>query len=278
MSSRGTPNFQEYHTQNTDPLISDEEENITTRQEITFDYPPLINFDSTKIKMTEEIPDQNAMLMQALMKFLKKEDSGPSFRARIHEPDTYHGNRNLDAAISWVRSVERYLQMANLEKHQWVDYAATLFRDEADTWWRQQELLHANDDWVDFKKRFLANFSPPNHKQLARDRLAALVQNGTVADYVTQFQAAWSSVPTMDPEEALDRFQRGLQPQIRLQVMTRFPVTPDAAMNLALAVEAAQQRSQAILGETPCFQLIQPQITPEYLHTSNVAPMDLDAI
>ncbi|KAG2217584.1 hypothetical protein INT45_012440 [Circinella minor] len=209
------PNFQNYRTNPIDQLIDEDEENFTmTKQEITFD---------------------------------------PPFRARVREPDTYHGDHNLDAAIGWIRSVERYLEMVELEQTRWIDYTATLFREEADTWWRQQELLHANDDWVDFKKRFLANFSPPNHRQLARDRLAALVQTGTVADYVTQFQASWSSVPMMGEEEALDRFQRGLHPHIRLQVMTRFPETPDVAMNLALAVEAAQQRSQTILGEASRF-------------------------
>ena len=265
-------------------MNSDEEEEITTRQEITFDYPPLINLNSATTIMPDEVLDQNTIIMQALAKLLNQE-SGSSFCPRICEPDTYHGSRNLDAAIGWVRSVERYLEMANLEKHRWVDYAATLFRDEADTWWRQQELLHDNDDWLDFKKRFLANFSPPNHRQLARDRLAALIQTGTVADYVTQFQAAWSSVPTMGEEEALDRFQRGLNPQIRLQVMTRFPDTPDVAMNLALAVEAAQQRSQTILGDGSRFhqqsqhpQHVHSQLAPEYLRTSGVAPMDLDAI
>ena len=146
MSNRNTPNFQEYRTKNTDLLNSDEEEEITTRQEITFDYPPLINLNSATTKMPDEVLDQNTIIMQALAKLLNHE-SGSSFRPHIREPDTYHGSRNLDAAIGWVRSVERYLEMANLEQHRWVDYAATLFRDEADTWWRQQELLHANDDW-----------------------------------------------------------------------------------------------------------------------------------
>ena len=128
----------------------------------------------------------------------------------------------------------------------------------------------------------MANFSPPNRLQLARDRLAALVQTSTVANFVSQFQAAWSSVPSMTDEEAMDRFQRGLSPNIRLQVMTRFPSTTDEAMRLALAVEAAQLHSQTILGEqfgySPSHKQQPPQLVPEYLRTNDVAPMDLDAI
>ncbi|KAG2215256.1 hypothetical protein INT45_012706, partial [Circinella minor] len=89
----------------------------------------------------------------------------------------------------------------------------------------------------------------------------------------------------MGAEEALYRFQCGLYLQIRLQVMTRFPKTPNVAMNLALAVEAAQQHSQTIVGDGSRFhqqpqhtQHVHSQLAPEYLRTSGVAPMDLNAI
>ena len=92
-----------------------------------------------------------------------------------------------------------------------------------------------------FKKQLLANFSPLNRLQLAHNRLASLSQKGIVASFVPQFQAAWALVPTIDDEEALDHFQRGLTPVICLQVMTCFPTLVDKAICLALAVEAAQK-------------------------------------
>ncbi|KAI9468307.1 hypothetical protein BDB00DRAFT_880363 [Zychaea mexicana] len=93
----------------------------------------------------------------------------------------------------------------------------------------------------------------------------------------------------MSDEEALDRFQRGLHPTIRMQVLTRFPSSTDEAMKLALAVEGAQQTSQAVLQEAHGFPVAQPQmrqhqyaqqpqLVPEYLRSSGVAPMDLDAL
>ncbi|KAG2216413.1 hypothetical protein INT45_009910 [Circinella minor] len=126
-----------------------------TKQEITFD-PPFP-------KMNEELAKQNALIMQALNALLEQQKIDKPFHMRVCEPDTYHGDHNLDAAIGWIRSVERYLEMVELEQTRWIDYTATLFREEADTW------------------------CPPNHRQLARDHWAALVQTGTVADYVTQF-------------------------------------------------------------------------------------------
>ena len=267
-------NFQQHRAPLIDPLTFDDIE-ATTKEELTFEQPIR--------KMAEGSTNENALIIQALTKLLEKQDSGPTFHARIREPDTYHGDRGLDTATGWIRSVERYVEMANLGNHKWVDYAATLLRDEADIWWQQQERMGDCDEWLVFKRRFLANFSPPNRLQLARDRLASLVQTSSVATFVSQFQAAWSSVPSMMDEEALDRFQRGLAPTIRLQVMTRFPTSTDEAMRLALAVEAAQQHSQNILAEQHGFspshsQQAPPQLVPEYLRTSGVAAMDLDVI
>ncbi|KAG2214673.1 hypothetical protein INT45_011182, partial [Circinella minor] len=159
---KNLPNFQDYRTL-PDPLIDIEQEEVTTRPEPIFD-PPL----------------------------LEKENSSPTLRARICEPDTYNGDRNLDAAKSWARSVERYLTMAKLGEHKWVDYAVILLRGEAEVWWHQQERHSDVDDWTDFKKRLLA----------------VLSQTSSVVAYVTQFQAAWATVPSMTDEEALDRFQR----------------------------------------------------------------------
>ena len=158
------------------PLTFDDIE-TTTKEEFIFEHPTR--------RMEEGSMNENTIILQTLKKFLEKQESGPTFHARVHEPDTYHGDRGLDAATGWLRSVERYLEMVNLGEHRWMDYAATLLRGEADTWWRQQEFGGGCDKWSVFRKRFLANFSPPNHLQLARDRLASLVQTSTVANYVS---------------------------------------------------------------------------------------------
>ncbi|KAI9488119.1 hypothetical protein BDB00DRAFT_63596 [Zychaea mexicana] len=102
-------------------------------------------------------------------------------------------------------------------------------------------------------------------------------------------------MPSMSDEEALDRFQRGLHPTIRMQILTRFPSSTDEAMKLALAVEGVQQTSQVVMQQAQGFQASQPllqqqqqfvqhshaqqqPLVPEYLRSSGVAPMDLDAI
>ncbi|KAG2213699.1 hypothetical protein INT45_002553 [Circinella minor] len=250
---KNLPNFQDYRTL-PDPLIDIEQEEVTTRPEPIFDPPVLRTMNNQEI-----LQDPNTLIMQALTKLLEKENSGSTLRAHIREPDTYNGDRNLDAAKSWAISVERYLTMAKLGEHEWVDYAAILLRGEAEVWWRQQERRGDVDDWTDFKKRLLGAFSPPNALQVARNQLAVLSQTSSVAAYVTQFQAAWATVPSMTDEEALDRFQRGLQDVVRIQVMTRFPMTTDDAMRLALAYESSTQQIYNAIQVSQSFHHINPQ-------------------
>ena len=88
----------------------------------------------------------------------------------------------------------------------------------------------AEISWKDFKERIEAVYSPVNVKQLARDQLAQLVQVGTVADYVMQFQTLWCALPSMTDEEAKDHFERGLQPIICAEVCFRFPATTNDLM------------------------------------------------
>ena len=96
----------------------------------------------------------------------------------------------------------------------------------------------------------------------------------------------------MTDEEALDRFQRGLQDAVRIQVMTRFPMTTDDAMRLALAYESSTQQIYNSIQVSQSFHHMNPQQQQqqqqqyyprqrqmlEYLRSSGVAPMDLDAI
>ena len=87
-------NFYSYRSPDDPPS---EEEEITTRQELTFEEEPR--------KAMAEDPTQT--ILAALAALLKNQQEPKTFRARIREPDTYHGACTLNnAAASWLRSVE----------------------------------------------------------------------------------------------------------------------------------------------------------------------------
>ena len=126
-------------------------------------------------------------------------------------------------------------------------------------------------------------YSPLDANRLARDHLAHLAQQGTVAEYVAQFQAIWTAMLHMTDDEAQDHFERGLQPQMYMHVRSRSAQSTDEAMQIALAFESSQQQSQywyqQHVQQQQASQLhFRQQHVPEYLCSSGVALMDLDAI
>lgn len=260
---------------------SDSEEEFTTREEPSFIEEPIaMEQGQGQAQRTPTVEEQMVMLMAGMQRLLQQQgnSNASSFtRPKLPEPDTYHGDRSPGAIESWIRTMERYLQLTSLDDHEWVPFAVMKLRDEAEEWWQQRSYRgSAISEWHDFRKEIITEFRPLNATQQARDKLAVLHQTGTVIDYVAQFRGVRIQIPTMTDEEALDRFTRGLQDDIRAHVVTRFPATSEEAQRMALAYESARNIRHELLSNTTLSR--QDTRTPEYLRSDGVAPMDLDVI
>ena len=272
---KNRPSFQEYRVQD-----SDSEEEVTTRQEPSFIEETITTMEQGQ-QRAPTMEEQMVMLMAGMQRLLQqdtKDTTTNNFtRPKLPEPDTYHGDRSPGAVESWVRTMERYLELTSLDDHEWVPYAVMKLRDEAEEWWQQRSFLGPIvAEWIEFRKFIIEEFRPLNATQQARDKLAVLHQTGTVIDYVAQFRGVRIQIPTMTDEEALDRFTRGLQDDIRAHVVTRFPSNSEEAQRMALAYESARNIRHELLSNTTTPH--QDNRTPEYLRSNGVAPMDLDVI
>lgn len=268
--------FQEYRTPG-----SDSEEEITTRQEPSFtEEPAMEQGQQGQPRRAPTMEEQMMLLMTGMQQLLQQQQSNQRTnnftRPKLPEPDTYQGDRSPGAVESWIRTMERYLELSTLEEHEWVPFAIMKLRDEAEEWWEQRSFHgSAVTEWADFRKHIIVEFRPLNATQQARGKLAVLHQTGTVTDYVAQFRGVRIQIPSMTDEEALDRFTRGLQDDIRAHVVTRFPSTSEEAQRMALAYESARNIRHELASGT---QARQERNTPEYLRSDGVAPMDLDVI
>lgn len=265
--------FQVYRTQDN----SDSEEDIITRTEPTFDTMEQASRQATRIPTIEE---QILTLMAGMQELLRNNQERSSLvHPRLPEPDTFHGDRSPGAVESWVRVVERYLELSSWQEHQWVPYAVLRLRGEAETWWVQQT-LYGNEvsEWAAFRSMIIKEYRPINATQAARDQIADLKQTGTVSEYVDKFRSARILVPSMTDEEALDRFRRGLQPDVQAHVATHYPTTSEEAEKRALGYESAMKIVQSITNNVAQEAQPSQSRTPEYLRSNGVAPMDLDAV
>lgn len=90
----------------------------------------------------------------------------------------------------------------------------------------------------EFLARVCAHFVPLDSKQTGRDKLAKLVQTGSVAAYSEIFLRTVLSILGITEDEKVDRFTRGLKPAAQREVWLRDCQTLEEAMRVASRVDA----------------------------------------
>lgn len=217
----------------------------------------------------------NIEILQALQNILANhQGTSVGQKPRECEPDFYSGERSAEAVDSWLSAVGCYLQYYGAAPDQWVPYAITLLRGQADIWWRRLEASGEAKKlrtWESFTEAVNKEFRPIRATQLARDRLAELKQTGSVEEHVREFRPLQLLIPGMTDEEALDRFVRGLKPHIRNEVRSRFPTRLSDAESLALTYKTMQQ------DEGTWVATSSPSTVPTVADARNDS-MDLDVI
>lgn len=191
---------------------------------------------------------------------------------KVREPEVFKGERNALEVESWINSMELYFQLIRVNHGQdQLLYALSLLRGDAQLWYSQKKIYEAEElpqNWDDFKVLLRKEFVPINSVIQARDKLASLVQGGSVTNYINEFRRLKLQIPDLSQGDALDRFIRGLAKVIRVAVRSRFPTTLSEAESLALAIEAASRDEEGFVA--PPQQVVQPKV--------NYDPMDLDSL
>lgn len=195
-----------------------------------------------------------------------------SVAPKVREPEVFKGERNALMVESWINSMDLYFQLIKVDHGQdQLLYALSLLRGDAQLWYSQMKVYEAEQlpqDWSDFKVLLRKEFVPINAVIQARDKLASLVQTGSITSYINDFRRLKLQIPDLSHGDALDRFVRGLNKVIRVAVRSRFPATLSEAESLALAIEAAAQDEEGFA--VPHQQVVQPKV--------NYDPMDLDSL
>lgn len=193
---------------------------------------------------------------------------------KVREPEVFKGERNSLVVESWINSMDLYFQLVKISNGQdQLLYALSLLRSDAQLWYSQMkayEMEQLPQDWCDLKVLIRKEFIPINSVIQARDKLASLVQTGSVTSYINEFRRLKLQIPDLSHGDALDRFVRGLAKMIRVAVRSRFPATLSEAESLALAIEAAAQEEEGIIVPHQQQVVQQPK--------ANYDPMDLDSL
>lgn len=168
----------------------------------------------------EALFNEQLLAIEARMKAEVKPKSKPTVKPPA--PSRYGGK--VGEAESWLDSVELFLSACGIEDPDCVPYAATLLESHAGTWWRTVR----NDatpitTWAHFKEELLHNFKHQDPVKAARTKLHYLRQRTSVSTYFSEFNRLVLQIPGISEDEQVDRFFRGLKPNLQKEITLREP-------------------------------------------------------
>lgn len=185
---------------------------------------------------------QNQLLVQQQQlqqQQLQQPQMAPRDYPKPPKPDTFNGDRQK--ADDWLFGVSHYFGLLNqnLPEEYKINFTVNLLKEEAMHWWQglvRAEGTHPYPTFEAFKRGFLSQFAPVNGNAVARDRLDALRQTGTVEAYISAFNKVTARITDLSAAETLHRFVKGLRPTVNAWVKTKGCTTLHEAMSAAQAV------------------------------------------
>jgi hypothetical protein len=171
------------------------------------------------------------------------------------KPSTYDGKRKNDVDI-WLNEMIRYFKACGIENHitdlSCVPFAVSQLRSDASVWWDSLKQLFREVEesqieyWPQFEQAIQEQFQTPNKNQDARDQLAKLKQIKSVKAYTAEFIRIAIKIENLDVIEKLDRFIRGLKPNVCFEVRRSKPQTFGEAVNVAEAYDNLMWSTQQL--------------------------------
>jgi hypothetical protein len=180
-----------------------------------------------------------------LQNFAGGAPAGNRFAARLPKPELFSGYHKGPKVMNWTHQMENYLRASSVPLDGTsVTFAAGYLCNSALTWYRmylqnvQQGTAAVLNSWNEFKDALVRRFQLTSPERTARDKLAKLQQFKSARAYADTFNTYMLEIPNMNEQDRIDRFIRGLKPQLRLQAELRRPASLAEAMELAIQVDA----------------------------------------
>lgn len=196
------------------------------------------------------------------------------------KPAKFCGKGDSPDVASWLFGMSIFFRASGTsmsDDPSQVAYAASSLEGPAMQWWRSVDQAAsriggkpAPSTWHEFAAALTQRFQAVNAERVARDKLLALRQDGSVSQFIAQFQQLLLYCPDLSPEEQLHRFINGLKPQTMRELSMREPPDLEAAISMA-------ERFSAIASRTPFQPTPQRQNSGARASTSSATPMDLGA-
>lgn len=172
--------------------------------------------------------------------------SSGSNKLKPAKPNTYDGKRKNDVD-TWLNEMVRYFKACGIANYisdlSCVPFAVSQLRGDASVWWdSHKQQVHEDHEqlveyWPEFEQSIQQQFQASNKVQDARDQLARLKQIQSVKAYTAEFIRLSIKIDDLGNVEKLDRYVRGLKPNVCFEVRRTKPQTFGDAVNVAEAYD-----------------------------------------
>jgi Retrotransposon gag protein/Zinc knuckle len=165
------------------------------------------------------------------------------------KPEKYRGGPRV---ASWLFAMEQYFFVLGiLADNLRIAVAGSYLAGSALDWWRLLNtqaaagLAALPSTWIQFKIMITERFQPIEEAAMARQRMRALTQRGSVRKYITDFNNLVLRIPSMDEDTRLDNFIFGLRQDVRRWVRQQRPARLIDAIRLAEEFETIRLQDVA---------------------------------
>lgn len=155
----------------------------------------------------------------------------------VNKPEVFTGgsNQSLDAFIGLMD-----LYVSTVPENMKLNVAVSFLSGHAYDWFKVIENVDNIDSWNKLKDMMKSRFEPINKVKSARDKLGRWRQDRDVSHYNESFLQIIINIPNISKDEVIDRYMRGLKPDISQELCTNEYCSITKAMSDALSVEAAK--------------------------------------
>lgn len=138
-----------------------------------------------------------------------------------------------DDVFCWEWRVELYFKLCETPEEEWVDIAAYHLEGKAFRWYRFYVGIQGKLTWQELVEGLKNRFEPTLY-QYAFGHLGRLTQDGSLEDYLRQFERYGCRVTGKVPEHLwISVFISGLNPELRFELLKRKPQTISDTISLA---------------------------------------------
>ncbi|XP_038985543.1 uncharacterized protein LOC120111737 [Phoenix dactylifera] len=174
---------------------------------------------------------------------------------RIEAP-TFDGRLDPKVFSDWLHEMDHFFEWYNLSEGKRVRFARMKLLGRAKLFWQDTEQLLARrhqpaiTDWVEMKEKLKEKYLPLSYQADLLDRWNNLRQGSrTATDYIAQFdEFMMRSNIAEDERMILSRFRRGLNDELRKELVLREVATLDQAYTF---VQNYEQFSKSMFARRP---------------------------